>query len=172
MIRRSRRPLLLLLTLALAALVVLTIVLRPRGDESPLPAPLQGVFPLPGDAVARQTAIEVDLPGGYLIRFYADGEAVPEDEVTGVESTGRWRWQPGEGWEGGEHVVRIEWDRSVGRPDPGSYEWAFHTLPSNPPLNCMVNLFSLAKDVFPFYEFFRALSDFSLQRRRSRHLFQ
>jgi hypothetical protein len=131
-VNRSRRSF-LLLALALAAVVVLTLTFRPRGEGPALPAPLQRVSPLPGDSVARQTAVEVDLPVGYRVRFFVDGWAVPESEVTVVESTGRWRWQPGseqtlDAWAGGEHVVRVEWDRTAGRPDPGSYEWAFRAL--------------------------------------------
>jgi hypothetical protein len=31
-----------------------------------------------------------------------------------------------EGWEGGDHTVRVVWDRAAGgRPDPGEYEWTF-----------------------------------------------
>lgn len=120
------------LVAALAAVVILVVLLSPSGEVRPkLPDPLESVLPAPGDAVVRQTAIEIDLPVGYRIDLYVDGEAVPTDEIGFTESTGRWTWQPGPGrsterWEAGEHVVRIVWDRVAGgRPDPGEYEWAF-----------------------------------------------
>lgn len=118
------------LTLGLAVLAVAVAWLMPAGEESGLPEPLEGVFPEPGDAVVRQTVVEVDLPVGYEIELWVDGDPVPVFEIGGTESTGKWVWQPGPGrsmeqWSGGEHTVRVRWDRPVGRPDQGEFEWSF-----------------------------------------------
>ncbi len=118
------------LTLALAALVAAVVWLMPAGEESGLPEPLESVFPEPGDAVVRQTVVEVDLPVGYVIELWVDGDPVPPFEIGVTESTGRWVWQPGPGrsveqWSAGGHTVRITWDRPLGRPDPGEFEWSF-----------------------------------------------
>ena len=121
----------LLLAAALAAVVVVAVLFSPDGEESGLPDPLEAVFPLPGDAVVRQTVVEVELPVGYRIDLFVDDEQVPPDEIGFTPSTGRWTWQPGpdrwmERWTTGDHTVRVEWDRvEGGRPDPGEYEWTF-----------------------------------------------
>ncbi len=119
------------LGLVLAALIALVVVLYPEGEGSVMPEPLEEVFPLPGDAVVRQTAVEVDLPVGYDLDLYVDGFKVPEFEIGHTQSTGRWIWQPVPGasieeWGPGEHTLLITWDRVAGgRPDPGEFEWTF-----------------------------------------------
>jgi hypothetical protein len=107
------------------------VAVYPEGEDTGLPDPLEAVFPRPGDAVVRQTAVEVDLPVGYDLDLYVDGRRIPEVEVGLTESTGEWVWQPAPGrsverWSGGEHTVLITWDRvEGGRPDPGEFEWSF-----------------------------------------------
>jgi len=122
------------LALLLAALVGFVVVLYPEGENSALPEPLEDVFPRPGDVVVRQTAVEVDLPVGYDLDLYVDGQKVPELELGNTPSTGRWIWQPAPGgsieeWGPGDHTVLITWDRVAGgRPDPGEFEWSFRVL--------------------------------------------
>lgn len=117
--------------IALTALVAVVWALNPSGDEAALPAPLERVFPLPGDSVVRQTVIEVQLPVGYEVSFVVDGRPVPADEVAVTAALGLHRWQPAPGgmievWTPGEHTVEIAWDRTAGgRPDPGSFRWTF-----------------------------------------------
>lgn len=118
------------LTLALAGLVTVVIALAPAGDPGVLPEPLERVFPSPGDAVVRQAAVEVELPVGYHLEMAVDGRAVPPFEIEVTPSTGLWRWQPAPGgsieqWSPGEHTVTIAWDRTTGRPDPGTFTWVF-----------------------------------------------
>ena len=121
----------LLLSAALAAVVAGVILLAPTGEETAIPAPLEAIFPAPGDTVVRQTIVEIDLPVGYEIELFVDGVQVPPDEIGFTEATGEFRWQPGPGrsmevWPGGDHTVRVVWDRTRGgRPDPGEYEWEF-----------------------------------------------
>jgi hypothetical protein len=118
------------LALALAALVAVVVALAPHGERPSLPEPLESVFPLPGDSVVRQTAIEVDLPVGYTLDLIVDGRAVPGIEIAVTPSTGVWRWQPAPGtsseqWSPGEHTITIRWERTTGRPDPGEFTWTF-----------------------------------------------
>jgi len=125
------RKIYLALAAALAAVIAIAVVLAPSGEETAVPAPLQSIFPAPGDTVVRQTIIEIDLPVGYTIDLYVDGAWVPTDEIGFTPSTGLFLWQPSPGgsmelWTGGEHTVRVVWDRTEGgRPDPGEYEWSF-----------------------------------------------
>ena len=127
----AHRRLYLILAAALAAVVVGAVLLAPTGEETEIPAPLEGIFPSPGDTVVRQTIIEIDLPVGYEIELFIDGIQVPPDEIGSTPSTGVFLWQPGPGrsmevWPGGDHTVKVVWDRTRGgRPDPGEYEWAF-----------------------------------------------
>jgi len=115
----------------LAALIAAVWTLNPRGEESPLPEPVESVFPLPGDTVVRQTAIEVDLPVGYSLDLNVDGMAIPQIEIGFTPATGHSIWQPGptklfEVWESGDHTITIRWDRvSGGAPDPGEFTWKF-----------------------------------------------
>ena len=103
--------------------------LAPSGAETSIPEPLESVFPAPGDTVVRQTIVEIDLPVGYSIDLYVDGMWVPADEIGFTPSTGVFVWQPSPGgsmevWGGGEHTIRVTWDRTAGgRPDPGEFEW-------------------------------------------------
>ena len=116
---------------ALALLVTVVWLGSPLGVESTLPEPVEEVFPLPGDTVVRQTAIEIDLPVGYSLTLEVDGIRIPHAEIGFTTGTGRFIWQPGpdrlfEVWTAGEHTVTIRWDRvSGGRPDPGEFTWVF-----------------------------------------------
>ena len=49
-----------------------------------LPAPIESVTPLPGDATLRQAVIEVDMEVGYEVAIFVDGFRVPDTEVTVV----------------------------------------------------------------------------------------
>jgi hypothetical protein len=119
---------------SLVGLVVAVWILNPLGEDAALPGPLEGVFPLPGDTVVLQTAIEVDLPIGYSVSLEVDGISIPQDEVGVTPAVGRYVWQPGpaklfEAWEAGEHTVTIRWDRvSGGGPDPGEFTWSFRVV--------------------------------------------
>ena len=119
----------LILSVALAGVVAAAVLLAPSGEDVEVPAPLEGIFPAPGDTVVRQTIVEIDLPVGYSIDLYVDGMWVPADEIGFTPSTGVFLWQPGPGrsmevWTGGEHTIRVVWDRTEGgRPDPGEFEW-------------------------------------------------
>ena len=119
------------LAAAFVAVVVAAVLLAPVVEEATVPAPLESLFPNPGDTVVRQTIIEVDLPVGYSIDLYVDGLWIPTDEIGVTPSTGRFVWQPSPGgsmevWPGGDHTVRVVWDRSEGgRPDPGEFSWEF-----------------------------------------------
>ena len=131
---RRFRFVIILLTLALASVVGLAVLLTPGGAPQDLPAPLESVFPLPGDAVVRQTAVEVDLPIGYTLEIEVDGIWIPPHEIGLTEATGRWIWQPSPDsvvgfWEPGDHTVTVRWDRIAGgRPDPGEFTWTFRVF--------------------------------------------
>ena len=122
------------LVAALIAVVGAVIVLLPEPDSSGLPDPLEDVFPLPEDAVVRQTVVQVDLPIGYEARLTVDGVLIPAFEVGWVEETGVFTWQPTPGgvidmWVPGEHTVEVSWDTVEGnRPDPGSFSWSFRVI--------------------------------------------
>jgi len=120
------------LTLALAMVIAAVVAFLPRGGATPVPEPLEGVFPLPGDVVVRQTGLEVDLPVGYrILGMVVDGMPLDVDELSVIEATGDWSWQPGPGqvieaWTAGDHTVYVRWDRTEGgNPDPGEYAWTF-----------------------------------------------
>lgn len=118
------------LGLALFALVAFVWLANPSGEDSSVPAPLEAVRPIPGDAVLPQTAIEIDLPVGYEIDLVIDGVPVPRSEITSISAVGTFRWEPAPGrivetWTPGTHTVEVSWDRVTGRPDPGAYAWTF-----------------------------------------------
>jgi len=122
------RFILVLLSLGLAAVIGLAIGFSPSGTESPLPEPLERIFPRANDSVPRGTAVEVDLKVGYQIDLYVDGEPIPRDEYAIQTGTNLVTWAPGPGrtierWAPGVHELRIDWDRELGIPDPGSYTW-------------------------------------------------
>ena len=118
----------------LIGLIVAVSVFNPRGEDAPLPDPVESVFPLPGDTVVRQTAVEIDVPIGYSLQLTVDGIAVPQIEIGFTPSTGRYTWQPGparlfEAWDSGEHTITVSWDRvSSGGPDPGEFTWTFRVV--------------------------------------------
>ena len=130
----KHRLLLISLVCALAALVVGVVALYPSGDPAGLPAPLESVFPRPGDVLAAQAEIVIELPADYVAGLVVDGRPVSPDEVVAVPATGTFRWRPGPGhvierWEPGEHTVEVSWDRMPGRvPDPGAFAWTFRVI--------------------------------------------
>jgi hypothetical protein len=111
------------------AAVILGAVLAVDGEEIALPPPLEAVYPLPGDLVPAQTAIEFDLPVGYAATIVVDGW--PITDAVFVEATGVYRWAPSsshptiQSWAPGEHTVDITWDTYAGLPDPGEFSWSF-----------------------------------------------
>jgi hypothetical protein len=128
--RKRYRGALLGLGAALAALVTVVWITNPSGHDTALPAPLESVYPLPGDAVLAQASIEVDLPTGYVVDLVVDGLPVSPAEIDSVYAVGTFRWEPGAGrvvetWRPGTHTVEVSWDRATGRPDPGSFSWSF-----------------------------------------------
>jgi len=119
---------------SLVGLIVAVLIINPLGEEAALPRPLEAVFPLPGDTVVRQTAIEIDLPVGYSLQLEVDGITIPQNEIGFTPATGRSLWQPGpttlfELWGAGDHEVTIHWERtSGGGPDPGQFTWTFRII--------------------------------------------
>lgn len=118
------------LGLALVAVVALAVALSPSGTESSLPEPVVRVFPLPNDSVIRQTAIEIEIQVGYELVLFVDDIRISPIEIDIQTGTNRHTWQPRPGrfierWTPGTHEIRIEWDRTAGLPDPGSYAWTF-----------------------------------------------
>lgn len=113
------------------AVISLGIVFAPQGEETPLPGPVEAVFPRPNDRVLQQAVVEVDLEAGYVAEIWVDGFRVPDSEVTFVEATGVHRWAPSptslylEAWTPGEHSVRIRWNTLTGTADVGEFEWSF-----------------------------------------------
>ncbi|MBI5157530.1 MAG: hypothetical protein HZA58_05880 [Acidimicrobiia bacterium] len=128
---RRHRRLLVLLGAGFVAVVIAVVVFYPSGSPDSLPAPLEAVSPLPGEAVVGQVTIEIDLPIGYAIDLVVDGVPVPPAEIIAVEGLGSYRWYPGPGrvierWEQGEHTIEVSWDSLPGRrPDPGAFSWRF-----------------------------------------------
>ena len=118
------------LGLALVAVVALALAFNPNGTETQLPDPVERVFPLPNDSVVRQTVVEIDMQVGYEIVLFVDGFRVSPAEIAIQAGTNLHAWQPAPGrfletWDPGPHEIRVEWDRTTGLPDPGSYTWTF-----------------------------------------------
>lgn len=120
------------LGLVAVAAIALGVAFGRSPEATPLPGPLEAVFPRPGDSVIRQTAIEVDLEFGYDAQIYVDGFLVPASEVSVIPATGVFSWSPSpnslylQEWSPGEHVVRVVWLRTAGgRAETGEYEWTF-----------------------------------------------
>jgi len=119
-----------LLGLALAVIVIAAVVFMPSGRTPILPAAVQSYAPTDGAIVMRQTKVTLDLDPGFEIFLIVDDVPIPEDEVSVVEATGVFTWEPGPGrtfeeWAPGFHTVEVRWDRAVGLPEPGSLSWAF-----------------------------------------------
>jgi hypothetical protein len=118
------------LGLALAAVIALTIAYSPSGTETPLPEPIERIFPLPNDSVIRQARLEIDMKVGYEIVLFVDGFRISPVEIGVQTGTNRYVWEPAPGrfletWGPGTHQITVEWDRITGLPDPGSYSWSF-----------------------------------------------
>lgn len=126
------RIILALLGLALATVVVGAIGFAPSGTPAVVPDAIEGFSPADGSTVLRQIAIELDFPVDYEIALRVDGIAIPADEIEFTAATGRYTWRPGPGKTVSElapgiHTVRVRWDRTLGLPDPGEYQWSFRT---------------------------------------------
>lgn len=110
------------------------VALYPSGDPAGLPAPLESVYPKPGDVLTSPAEVVIELPPGYVAAIVVDGRPVPPSEVVAVAATGTFRWRPGPGgsierWEPGEHTVEVSWDRLPGQvPDPGAFAWTFRVI--------------------------------------------
>lgn len=118
------------LGLALVAVVGFTLAFSPSGDPVTLPDQIESLFPAPNDSVIRQSAIDVDMVAGYEISLFVDGIRIPESEITTQVGTAFSTWRPGPGrfieeWSPGVHEITVEWQRSSGLPDPGSFSWTF-----------------------------------------------
>ncbi len=113
---------------------------RSDGSGPSRPDVIEGLSPLPGDQVPRQTPLEVDVPVGYELEMWIDfrgsggAEAnwvkIPASEIVHVPETGVYSWRPGlnrllESWIPGEQRVRLIWNTTTGIPDPGRYEFSF-----------------------------------------------
>jgi len=113
------------------AIIALGVAFAPSGTPTPLPAPLEDVFPRPGDAVIRQTQIEVDLAVGYEAALEVDGYPIPPTEIFFDPSTGLLRWGPSPtgvvytDWSPGTHSVTVRWTRTVDVPETGEHTWEF-----------------------------------------------
>lgn len=118
------------LGLALVAVVAVALLFAPSGSEANLPDPVERIFPLPNDAVIRQTTLEVDMEVGYQIVLFVDDIRISPAEIGVQTGTNLYTWRPGPGrfletWEPGAHTIRIEWEQVTSLPDPGSYTWSF-----------------------------------------------
>lgn len=118
------------LGLALVAVAAAAVAFTPSGTEAQLPDPIDRVFPLPNDSVVRQTVVEVDMRVGYEIVLFVDDFRISPNELAIQTGTNLHTWQPAPGrfletWNAGPHTIRVEWDRTSGLPDPGSYTWTF-----------------------------------------------
>jgi hypothetical protein len=128
---RTYRRLIIGLLGALVVIIGLVALASPSGEGADLPEPIEALFPLPGDTVVRQAAIEVDLPVGYTLELEVDGVRIPPQEIGVTPATGRFIWQPGPSsvlatWESGEHSIVIRWERLQGAvADIGTFTWTF-----------------------------------------------
>ena len=119
-----------LLGLALAAVAIGAVVFAPSGSESIPPDVVESYSPEDNSTVLRQIDIEIDLPVNYHIDLVVDGVAIPDEEISVTEETGKFRWAPGPTtiipeWTTGLHTVWVRWDRTTGLPDPGEWIWTF-----------------------------------------------
>lgn len=126
---------------ALIAVLLLGIAFaNPQGGEAALPETLEAVYPLPSSQINGREPLEVDFPPGYAVELWVDFRGsgssaanwvrIPPSEITVVEATGLVSWQPGpnrifEDWPAGNQRVRVRWNRVVGLPEVGEYDWSF-----------------------------------------------
>lgn len=126
---------------ALLAVLLLGVAFgSPDGGDEPTPEVLERLYPEPGSQVPGNGPLEVDLPRGYEAELWVDFRGsgsnqanwvrIPESEVSVVEATGLYSWQPApdrifEEWPPGNQRVRVRWDTTVGLPDSGEYDWSF-----------------------------------------------
>lgn len=119
-----------LLGLALAAVVIGTVIFAPTGQPTEVPATVESYSPANEATVLRQIQVEIDLPIDYEIALVVDGVTIPSSEITSVPEIGKFSWRPGETtiipeWSEGIHTVWVRWDRISGLPDPGEWSWSF-----------------------------------------------
>lgn len=126
---------------ALIAVLLLGLAFsNPDVEEAALPAVLEAVYPTPNSQISGSEPLEVDLPTGYNVELWVDFRGsgssianwvlIPETEVSVIEATGLVSWQPGpnrifEDWPAGNQRVRVRWNRVVGLPDAGEFDWSF-----------------------------------------------
>ncbi len=118
------------LALLLVAVIAFAVGIAPSGSELEIPDEIESLLPGPNQAFAPQVGLAIDMQTGYDIQLFVDGQPVFAGEIDRIEPTGQFFWKPQPGqaieeWTPGLHTVRIEWDRVVGLPDPGSFEWSF-----------------------------------------------
>ncbi len=117
------------LGLVAVAAIALGFAFSDPGEPIVLPAPIEAIYPAPGDQVPLQTEIQVDMEVGYSADIYVDGWLMQDTNF--VEGTGVYRWAPSPSnptlneWTPGEHTIRIVYDTVNGLPDPGEFEWTF-----------------------------------------------
>ncbi|MBT8197951.1 MAG: hypothetical protein KJP12_01960 [Acidimicrobiia bacterium] len=121
------------LGLALAAVVVGTVLLAPGGSPRDVPEQIERATPDPTTEEVHfdpTLPIEVDMKVNYSLVMTIDGIRVPEDQVDFSAATGKYVFRPGEAqvverWSAGRHTVFIEWDTLTGLADPGQFVWRF-----------------------------------------------
>lgn len=119
-----------ILGLALAAVVIVAVLIAPRGTGVALPDQVERISPTRGAIVLRQTALEIDMEFGYDIELVIDGVPIPKSQLTGNPQIGLFRWAPSSNtfvpeWSPGEHTVELRWDSTGPIPDPGTLIWTF-----------------------------------------------
>lgn len=122
--------------LLVVAVILLAVVLVPRGEQNSLPSPIESIAPMDNSSVPRQTELVVDLLFGYQATIRVNGYQIPNRELRFVEATGVYRWRPSSAsvifpeWRNGNHTIGVDWSPLGSNRDQqvaefGSYQWSF-----------------------------------------------